>query len=55
MHDNRELNRLRRKENQAWECAGLARRDGDLKDAERWTNEAREWARKIKEWRDANA
>jgi hypothetical protein len=34
------------KENQAWEMAGLARQDGDHKDAERWTKEAREWAKR---------
>lgn len=33
----------RRKADQAWEMAGLARQDGDLKDAERYTKEARKW------------
>jgi hypothetical protein len=33
----------RRKEDQAWEMAGLARQDGDKKDEERYTNEAREF------------
>jgi hypothetical protein len=36
-----EFQRYRRKANQAWENAGLARQDGDTKDAERWTREAK--------------
>lgn len=31
---------LRRKCNQAWDMAGLARQDGDKKDEARWTAEA---------------
>ena len=37
------LDRLRRKANQAWEMAGCARQDGDYKDEERYTAEAREY------------
>lgn len=32
-----------RKENQSWELAGCARQDGDLKEAARHTEEARQW------------
>ena len=35
--------RLRRKEDQAWEMAGLARQDRDMADAARRTQEARDW------------
>lgn len=38
--------RARRKADQAWEMAGLARQDGDRADEQRWTDEAREWERK---------
>ena len=38
-----------RKADQAWEMAGLARQDGDFRDAERWTNEARKHDRRAKE------
>lgn len=34
------LDRLRRKANQAWENAGLARQDRDSEDEKRWTAEA---------------
>lgn len=40
---------LKRKENRAWEMAGLARQDGDTKDEARWTAEARMLAAKRKE------
>jgi len=33
----------RMKADQAWDCAGLARQDGDLLDSARWTKEARKW------------
>jgi hypothetical protein len=37
-----------RKANQHWEMAGLARQDGDTKDAERHTKLAREWDEKAR-------
>jgi hypothetical protein len=37
-----------RKANQEWEMAGLARQDGDYKDAEKRTEAAREWERKAR-------
>lgn len=37
------LDRCRRKADQAWDLAGLARTDGDSPDAARWTEEARAW------------
>jgi hypothetical protein len=37
------------KANQHWELAGLARMDGDHKDAERHTKLARDWDRKARE------
>lgn len=42
--------RLRRKANQEWDMAGLARQDGDLKDAERHTNLARDYERQLREY-----
>lgn len=39
----------RRKADQAWELAGLARQDGDRADEERWTKEARRLERMLKE------
>jgi len=39
-HEN-EIFKLRRKADQAWEMAGLARQDGDKQDEQRWTDEAR--------------
>jgi hypothetical protein len=36
----------KRKANQAWELAGCARQDGDTKDEQRWTAEARVWEAK---------
>lgn len=44
-----ELERMRRKRDQAWELAGYARQDGDTKDEQRWTAEAQEWEHKIRE------
>ena len=41
--------RLRRKADQHWEMAGLARMDGDRKDEERHTKLAREYDQKIRE------
>ncbi len=38
-----------RKANQHWEMAGLARMDGDLKDAEKHTKLARHWEHKARE------
>lgn len=35
--------RNRRKSDQAYEMAGLARQDGDQKDAERWMAEAKKY------------
>jgi len=39
----------RRKIDQAWEMAGLARQDGDKKDEERWIKEALEFQRLLGE------
>lgn len=39
----------RRKADQHWEMAGLARQDGDKPDEERHTKLARDWDRKAKE------
>jgi hypothetical protein len=50
VRDNRQAlygERARRKEDQEWEMAGLARRDGDMKAAERHTERARLWAQGI--------
>lgn len=46
---DQELARLRRKANQAWDLAGLARADGDKADEAKHTTEAREWEQKILE------
>jgi hypothetical protein len=40
---------LKRKEDQAWEMAGLARQDGDTKDEQRWTAEAQALAARRRE------
>jgi hypothetical protein len=45
-----QLERMRRKRDQAWDMAGLARQDGDTKDEKRHTDEAIEWENKIKEY-----
>lgn len=45
-----QLARLQRKRDQAWESAGLARRDGDLADEDRWTKEARSYEALIREY-----
>lgn len=37
--------KMRREEDQAWECAGLARQDSDTADEKRWTEAARRIAR----------
>ena len=47
-----ELQRLQRKRDQAWECAGCARRDGDVKDEARWLEEARKYTEQIQEIRN---
>ena len=44
-----EIARMQRKRDQEWEMAGLARADGDMAAAQRHTEAAREWARKIAE------
>jgi hypothetical protein len=44
------LDRMRRKRDQAWEMAGLARRDNDKTDEARHTAEARDWERRISEY-----
>lgn len=41
------LEKLRRKADQHWEMAGLARQDGDSKDEERHTKLAREYDHEI--------
>ena len=45
---DQELNRLRRKADQAWELAGCARQDGDKADEARWTAEALEYTRLLR-------
>lgn len=47
--DDEVLERMKRKRDQAWDMAGLARQDGDTADAQRRTDEARDWSRQIKE------
>jgi hypothetical protein len=42
--------RLRRKADQAWDMAGLARQDGDKEDEKRRTDEARDWERQLREY-----
>lgn len=44
-----DLKTLRRKANQEWELAGLARRDGDTKAEAEHTAKARELDRQIRE------
>ena len=44
-----QVERLRRKRDQAWEMVGLARQDGDRADEARWTHRAKEYARQISE------
>jgi hypothetical protein len=44
-----ELDRLRRKRDQAWEMAGLARQDGDMADAQRQTEAARQYTEQIQQ------
>ncbi len=41
--------RLQRKLDQAWEMAGLARQDGDKKDADRWMKEAERIRQQLRE------
>jgi hypothetical protein len=41
------IEKLQRKEDQAWEMAGLARQDGDKVDEKRHTDEARQFAAEI--------
>lgn len=45
----KELDRLRRKRDQEWEMAGLARQDGDTKDELIHISKAREYERQIGE------
>ena len=47
-----ELDRLRRKRDQAWEMAGLARQDGDEKAVAKHHQEAAEFTKQIKELLD---
>jgi hypothetical protein len=42
-----DLPTLRRKRDQAWECAGLARKDNDPADEERWILEATKYMAEI--------
>lgn len=44
-----DLDKLRRKRDQAWELAGCARVDGDKEDEKRLTNEARRLAQLVSE------
>jgi hypothetical protein len=46
---SQELERLRRKRDQAYELAGLAREDGDKIDELRWLKEAKEYEAKIRD------
>lgn len=46
---NEEYHRYRRKADQHWDMAGLARQDGDKSDETRQTNLAREFEAKAKE------
>lgn len=46
---NLPLDAVRWKAEQAWELAGLARMDGDIKDAARWTARAKELDQLAKE------
>lgn len=41
--------RLRRKADQHWDMAGLARQDGDAADAQRHTDKAREYEKQLRE------
>ncbi len=43
--------RLRRKADQEWDMAGLARQDGDHADAAKHTAAAREYERQLREYR----
>lgn len=44
------LERLRRKRDQAWDMAGLARQDGDMVDAAKQTAAAKDYQRQINEY-----
>jgi hypothetical protein len=44
-----EAHRLRRKADQAWNLAGMARQDGDHKDEKKWTDEARRLEEELRE------
>jgi len=46
------IDRLRRKEDQAWELAACARVDGDKADEARWTAEAQAIRRRITELKE---
>lgn len=46
---NTERDRLRRKADQEWDMAGLARQDRDSADEERHTKKAREYERQLLE------
>ncbi len=46
---NADYDRYRRKSNQEWDMAGLARQDGDAKAAEKHTAAAREYDRLARE------
>jgi len=48
---NWSVEKLRRKANQAWELAGLARQDHDTTDEARWTQLAKLYDERIKELR----
>jgi len=49
MNEEMSLEKLRRKADQEWEMAGLARMDGDTKDEIKHTEAAREYERLIRE------
>jgi hypothetical protein len=51
MTERNDPERLRRKADQHWEMAGLARQDGDRADADRHTKEARRYEQLLKEQR----
>ncbi len=49
-HSDPTAQRLARKRDQEWDMAGLARKDGDLADAARHTDKAREYAQQLHDY-----
>lgn len=48
--DDRHLERLKRKRDQAWDMAGNARTDRDTEAEKKYTAEAQDYCRQIKEY-----